>query len=65
MERPVKADNHIKWTDEQLDKVLQNIVNGVSYNAMQAEIDKSAKAIQGKVYVMYGTENPDKVREIV
>ncbi len=64
-ERPVKADNHIKWTSEQLQKVIQNIINGVSYDAMQAEIGKSAKAIQGKIYVLYGTESPDKVREIL
>ncbi|MDU6263766.1 MAG: hypothetical protein E6600_04620 [Anaerocolumna aminovalerica] len=63
-ERPLKADNHVKWTDEEFETLYQLIDDGFGYEYMQDIIGKSAKAIRGRVYCFYGTENLDKVRNI-
>lgn len=60
-ERPLKADNTVKWTQEQLDTLDQMIKDGSSYETMSGAIGKSAKAIRGKVFTVYLTENLDKV----
>jgi len=62
MERPIKADNHIKWTDKQYGALLDLISKGYGYEYMAEVIGKSSKAIRGKVYSCYGTENLDKAR---
>jgi hypothetical protein len=61
-ERPVKAYNHNKWTKEQKDKLKKLITDGSSYSVIALEIGKSTKAIKGKVYQTFGSENLDKVR---
>lgn len=63
-ERPIKADNHVKWTDEEFETLFQLIDDGFGYEYLQDVIGKSAKAIRGRVYCFYGTENLDKVRLI-
>jgi hypothetical protein len=63
-ERPVKADNHIKWTDEEYKSLWNMLDGGYSYELMAEKIGKSSKAIRGRVYSFYGTENLDKVREV-
>lgn len=60
-ERPLKADNQVKWTQEQLNILDQMIKDGSSYETMSGAIGKSAKAIRGKVFTVYLTENLDKV----
>lgn len=64
-ERPVKAPNHTKWTESDFSLLEKLIKEGFSYELMAEELGKSSKAIRGRVYVMYLTENLDKVREIM
>ena len=64
-ERPVIADNTgdtAKWTDVMLQIVADGIRNGDSYQLIARKIDKSEKAVRGKVYQIYITENADKIR---
>jgi len=67
-ERPVKADNHsaeAKWTDEDFKILADGIRSGASYTEIGRKIGKSEKAIRGKVYFVYLTENADKVRAMI
>lgn len=64
-DRPVKAENHIKWTDEETDILCEMIKQGSTYENISRVLNKSAKAIQGKVYSMYLTERLDNVRKII
>ena len=60
-ERPIKADNHNLWTEEQLQTLCRMIKAGSNYESMSRVIGKSAKAIRGKVFAVYLTEDLDKV----
>lgn len=62
-ERPLKADNMVKWTDEELDTLGAMINQGYSYEDMSNTIGKSSKALRGLVYRYYLTESLDKVRK--
>lgn len=67
-ERPVKADNHskeAKWTDESYAILAEGIRHGDSYTAIGRKLGKSEKAIRGKVYYTYLTEDADKVRAML
>ena len=64
-ERPVKADNHTRWTENDFKRLGDLIKAGYGYDLIAEEIGKSAKACRGRVYQMYLTENLDKVREIM
>lgn len=67
-ERPVKADNHgadAKWTDADFDILADGIRRGDSYTAIGRKLNKSEKAVRGKVYFVYLTENADKVRAMM
>lgn len=64
-ERPLKADNQVKWTQEQLNILDQMIKDGSSYETMSGAIGKSAKAIRGKVFTVYLTEDLDKVCRMI
>lgn len=61
-ERPVKADNHTKWTEEERNLLIDLILAGYGYEYISEHIHRSAKAIRGRVGVFYGSENLDKVR---
>ncbi len=64
--RPVKADNHGKdsvWTARDYHILASGIKNGDSYTRIGNAIGKSEKAVRGKVYFSYLTENADKVRQ--
>lgn len=63
--RPVKADNHDLWTQEQLSRVCALIKCGSSYENISADIGKSSKAIRGLVFRMYLTENLSKVCKMI
>lgn len=65
MDRPVKADNHIEWTTEELQLLTSMIKQGYRYPAMSDAIGKSDKAIRGIVFRYYLTENLDKVRDYI
>lgn len=64
-DRPLRADNHIKWTDREFQRLGQMLVDGLNYEQMSDILGKSAKAIRGRVYQMYLTENLDKAREMI
>ena len=64
-DRPLKADNHIRWTKDELYTLGEMIKDGCGYEMISESIGKSGKAIRGRVYNMYLTENLDKVREIM
>ena len=64
-ERPVKADNYIKWTESEYMMLGEMIKNGYSYELISEKISKSVKAIRGRVYNTYLTERLDKVRAII
>jgi hypothetical protein len=64
-ERPLKADNHNLWTDEQFAELAKMINQGYTYELMSEKIGKSSKAIRGRIYYMYLSENLDKVRSIL
>lgn len=64
-ERPVRADNrgaNAAWTDAHFQELADGIRCGDSYPAIGKRIGKSEKAIRGKVYFTYLTEDADKVR---
>ncbi len=66
--RPVKADNHgadSVWKPEHYKTLAEGIKNGDSYSVIGKEIGKSEKAVRGKVYFVYLTENLDKVRAML
>ncbi len=60
--RPLKADNHTMWTETEFALLEELIRAGYGYELISEKIGKSAKAIRGRVYCMYSTENLDKVR---
>lgn len=62
--RPLRESPHSKWEDWQFQRLYELIDRGMNYEAISDAIGKSAKAIRGKVYCIYGTEVLDKVREI-
>ena len=63
--RPVRADNHTRWTNEDFLKLGELIKAGYGYDLIAEELRKSSKACRGRVYQMYLTENLDKVRQIM
>ncbi len=67
-ERPIKADNHseeAKWKDRDFEILADGIRQGESYAEIGRKIGKSDKAIRGKVYFVYLTENADKIRAML
>lgn len=59
-ERPIAADKQGKWTQEELATLGRMMKAGSSYESMSGVIGKSTKAIRGKVFTVYLTENLDK-----
>ena len=67
-ERPVKACSNApenQWTEETYAILAEGIRHGDSYTVIGRRLGKSEKAIRGKVYYDYLTENADKVREML
>lgn len=67
-ERPVKADNHSsasKWTDRDFEILADGIRNGECYAQIGKKLGRSDKAIRGKVYFVYLTEDADKIRAMM
>ena len=64
-ERPLKADNHTLWTEEELRTVGEMIKAGSNYEVMSRALGKSAKAIRGRVFTMYLSENLNKVSKLI
>ena len=65
IDRPLKADNTIKWIDTEFTLLGEMIIEGKRYEQMSEVLVKSVKAIRGRVYQMYLTENLDKVRDMI
>lgn len=63
-DRPVKAES-AGWTPEHYSILANGICSGDSYRLLSKKISKSEKAIRGKVYSTYSTENLDKVRQML
>lgn len=67
-DRPVKIDNHgptAIWTEEHYKIVAEGIRSGQAYALIAQKIGKSEKALRGKIYNVYFTENADKVRAML
>ena len=64
-DRPLKADNHTLWSQEDFHKLGQLMKAGYGYDLIAEKIGKSSKACRGRVYQMYLTENLDKARAIM
>lgn len=67
-ERPVKASSHskeAKWCDSDYQVLADGIRSGKSYVTIAEEIGKSEKAVRGKIYTVYLTENADKIRTML
>lgn len=64
-ERPIKADNRQEYTQSNLNMMADMIREGHSYSAIGEILGKSEKAIRGKVFTVYLTENADKIREML
>ena len=64
-ERPVKADSHTVWTDADFQALAAGIRAGDSYSDIGDIVGRSEKAVRGKVYSVYLTENADKVRAMM
>ncbi len=64
-ERPVKAENHVAWEDWHFQTLADMIRDGYSYGAIGEVLGKSEKAVRGRVYDFYRTENADKVRSML
>jgi hypothetical protein len=64
-ERPVKADNHTPWSEDDYAALADGIRSGASYTEIGLLISRSEKAIRGRVYEAYRTEVADKVREML
>jgi hypothetical protein len=64
--RPLRNSPHTAWTINEIQVLCSMIENGGNYTSIRREIPRhSEKAIRGYVYRTYGTENLDKVREII
>lgn len=53
------------WTEEMFQALADGIRNGDSYQAIADMLGISEKAVRGKVYYDYLTENADKVRRMI
>lgn len=64
-ERPVKADTNNPWSAEEYQMLADMLREGFSYGRIADVIGRSEKAIRGRVYETYWTENADKVRDML
>lgn len=62
-ERPIRANNHNPWSDADFQTLADGIRNGFSYSDIGNMVGRSEKAVRGRVYEAYRTENADKVRD--
>lgn len=59
------GDPEAVWHQEDYDRLAEGIKSGESYMSISKALGKSEKAIRGKVYYCYLTENADKVRAMM
>lgn len=63
--RPVRESPHCVWLDTDFEVLADGIRGGDSYTLIAEAIGKSEKAVRGKVFATYLTENADKVRAML
>ena len=63
--RPVRESPHSVWTEGDFEILAAGIRGGDSYSMIGEAVGKSEKAVRGKVYAVYLTENADKVRALL
>lgn len=63
--RPVKPQTRKEWTDSDYITLAEGIRNGDSYMLIGDRINKSEKAVRGKVYTVYLTEDADRIRSMM
>ncbi len=65
MYRPLRNDSHgTPWTADELEVLHERINAGANYTTLAVYLPRhSEKAIRGRVYRLYGSENLDKVRK--
>lgn len=63
--RPIKADNMVKWTPEEHFLFAELIKQGCDYESMGDILGKSGKALRGKTWSVYQTENLDAVMRMI
>lgn len=54
-----------KWTEEEVTILKDNIIKGLSYEAIAEKLNRSTKSIRGKIFNLYGTENLHKVKNML
>ena len=67
-DRPVRADSHSKenaWTESDFVALAEGIRHGDGYPLIGKAVGRSEKAVRGKVYFTYLTEDADKVRAML
>ena len=64
-DRPVKADNHRKWTAAEMELAEDMVLMGYGYVIIAQRTGRGQKAVRGYFYRKYGTENIDKVRSCI
>ena len=64
-ERPIKATKTRDWTDGDFCIVADGIRAGESYSEIGRAVGRSEKAVRGKVYYTYLTEDADRVRKMM
>lgn len=65
VQRPIKEDNHRLYSDEDYFQLGELIKAGCKYEQIASELNRSVKAIRGRVFDMYFTEQLDKVRQYI
>lgn len=63
--RPVREVKNKSWSEADFKVLADGIRNGDSYMLIGEMIGKSEKAVRGKVYTVYLTENADKIRAMM
>lgn len=61
-ERPLRADNK-KCSAREFEEIISLISQGANYSLISAYLNKSEKAIRGRIYREFGIEDIDEVRK--
>lgn len=67
-DKPIRAPNtglSATWKQEHFQILADGLRNGVSYTILAKRLGKSEKAIRGKIYQVYLTEDADKCRAML
>lgn len=64
--RPLKMDNHTKWTEEEINILISALHTESNYEAIGHKLPRrSVKAIKSRVALMYGTCKLNEVKNIL